>query len=82
MDASCAIQDGQLALFMVGADVVARVSAAADVFCPAPLRYSIIGLFPVDFRRTVRFAQELGQIVSAGRAKEVVDLNLTGNNLK
>jgi len=27
-------------------------------------------------------AQELKQIVAAGRAKEVVDLNLTGNSLK
>ena len=82
MDASCAIQDGQLALFMVGADVVARVSAAVAAFCPAPPRYGILGLFPVECRHTVRFAQELGEIVSGGRAKEVVDLNLTGNNLK
>jgi hypothetical protein len=38
MDASYAIQDGQLALFMVGADVVARVRAAVVVAVAPPRR--------------------------------------------
>lgn len=78
MDGASNIQDGQLALFMVGEDTVTRVSSTA-----IPMRARRLGLWSELLGRcAMRSGQELERIVAAGRAKEVVDLNLSGNRLK